>query len=216
MFTGIIQSIGKVVAVSQTPAGARLLIDLGDLASQVSLGGSVATNGVCLSAVSFSGTVVGFDAVCETISRTNLGKLSAGDCVNLELSLRMSDRVEGHFVLGHVDTTCRIIRWQDEGVGKRLTLEVDDATQAQYIVPKGSVALDGVSLTVASVAGSTFSIALIPSTLENTTLIGKPTGAILNLETDILVKAVVYRQQKMSANPDVDLKAALERSGFLG
>jgi riboflavin synthase len=216
MFTGIIQGTGKVVTRSQTPAGARLMIDLGGLAAQVSPGGSVATNGVCLSAVSFSGPIVGFDVVYETLSRTNLGKLSSGEAVNLELAMKFSDRIEGHFVLGHVDTTCRIVRWQDEGAGKRLTLEVDDKSQAQYIVPKGSVALDGVSLTVAGVEGGVFSVALIPTTLANTTLPSKPAGAILNLETDILVKTIVYRQQQMSSKPDAGLRAALERSGFLG
>ncbi|NLE30280.1 MAG: riboflavin synthase [Phycisphaerae bacterium] len=215
MFTGIIQSIGRIVAKSQTPAGARLMIDLGELASQVTAGGSVATNGVCLSAVSFSGSVVGFDVVYETLSRTNLGRLSPGDVVNLEPAMRMSDRIEGHFVLGHVDTTCRITRLEDEGTGKRLTLEVDDPAVSQYIVPKGSVALDGVSLTVASVKGDSFSVALIPTTLENTTLPTKSVGAVLNLETDILVKAVVYRRQQVSES-DASLKAALERSGFLG
>jgi riboflavin synthase len=127
----------------------------------------------------------------------------------------MSDRIEGHFVLGHVDTTCRITRLEDEGTGKRLTLEVDDPAVSQYIVPKGSVALDGVSLTVASVKGDSFSVALIPTTLENTTLPTKSVGAVLNLETDILVKAVVYRRQQVSES-DASLKAALERSGFLG
>ena len=213
MFTGIIQSIGRIVAKSQTPAGARLMIDLGELASQVTAGGSVATNGVCLSAVSFSGSVVGFDVVYETLSRTNLGRYAQVTC-NLEprIGCRIGSKA---FVLGHVKRRAELLAWRKEGTGKRLTLEVDDPAVSQYIVPKGSVALDGVSLTVASVKGDSFSVALIPTTLENTTLPTKSVGAVLNLETDILVKAVVYRRQQVSES-DASLKAALERSGFLG
>jgi riboflavin synthase len=215
MFTGIIESIGTIKAVSQTPAGVRLNVDLGKLAGEVKLGGSVAINGACQSAVAINGTVVEFDTIFETLSRTNLGRLQNGDKVNLELSLKVTDRIEGHFVQGHVDTTCRIVRWQDEGTSKRLTLEPDDRDCMKYIIPKGSVALDGISLTIAEVRGERFSVALIPTTLRDTTLLDKPVGAVLNLETDILVKTIVSQQERLTGGDD-GLKNALRRSGFVG
>jgi riboflavin synthase len=135
--------------------------------------------------------------------------------VNIERALRATDRIDGHFVQGHIDTTCRIAQWQDQGAGRLLTLQLDDPEYAKYIIPKGSVALDGISLTVADVSGPRFSIALIPTTLEKTTLVAKPVGAVLNLETDILVRTVVH-QFRQSVVADDTLMAALRRSGFVG
>jgi riboflavin synthase len=214
MFTGIIQSIGKVLAISQTPAGVRLTVDLGPLADEVKPGGSVAINGACQSAVHIIGPAVEFDTIFETLSCTNLGRLKAGEEVNLELSLKLSDRLEGHFVLGHVDTTCRLIRIQNEGASRRLTFEPESKDHMKYIIPKGSVAIDGVSLTVAEVQPNSFSVALIPTTLKDTTLIKKTVGAILNLETDILAKTVISRQECLSGSDD-RLKETLLRSGFI-
>lgn len=215
MFTGIIASIGRVVSLGQTPAGAKLTIDIGEPAREVVLGGSVAVNGACLTATSISNTTIEFDVVYETLARTNLGKLSAGDAVNIELALRVTDRIEGHFVQGHVDTTGRIIKWQDQGTGRLLTVQLDDPSYITYVIPKGSVALDGISLTVASVAGNQFSIALIPTTLEKTTLISKPVGAVLNVETDILVRSVLQQFHRLKgADSDESLMEALKRSGF--
>ncbi len=214
MFTGIIQSIGRVLGISQTPAGVRLKIDLGSLAGEVKPGGSVAINGACQSAVVIIGTVVEFDTIFETLSRTNLGRLKPGDEVNLELSLKLSDRLEGHFVLGHVDTTCRLVRIQNEGASRRLTFEPDSREHMKFIVPKGSVAIDGVSLTVAEVQANSFSVAIIPTTLRDTTLASKSVGAVLNLETDILVKTIVSRQERLMGVDD-PLKETLLRSGFI-
>jgi riboflavin synthase len=175
----------------------------------------VAINGTCQSAVAINGSNVQFDTIFETLSRTNLGQLKAGDEVNLELALKVSDRIDGHFVLGHVDTTCRLIRSQNEGTSRRLTFELTDTDCMKYIVPKGSVALDGVSLTVADIQGNHFSVALIPTTQKDTTLTGKAVGAILNLETDILVKTIIAGQERLTGGDD-RLKEALRRSGFTG
>jgi riboflavin synthase len=215
MFTGIIETTGKVISKAQTPAGARLAVDIGELARQVKPGGSVAVNGACLTAVTIAGPVIEFDVVYETLSRTNLGDLSSNQAVNIELALRVTDRLEGHFVQGHIDTTCRIAQWQDQGTARILTLQLDDPQYLKYIIPKGSVALDGISLTVATVSGPRFSIALIPTTLEKTTLIAKPVGATLNLETDILVRTVVHQLQTPSSS-DNQLMQTLIQSGFTG
>ncbi len=215
MFTGIIESTGRVVSLGQTPAGARLTVDISELAREVKPGGSVAVNGVCLTAIKITGTIVDFDVVYETLSRTNLGTLFAHQAVNIERALRATDRIDGHFVLGHIDTTCRIAQWQDQGAGRLLTLQLTDSEYARYIIPKGSVALDGISLTVAGVSRDRFSIALIPTTLEKTTLITRPVGAMLNLETDILVRTVVYQLQQTAAS-DNSLMEALKRGGFTG
>jgi riboflavin synthase len=190
-------------------------VDIGELAREVKPGGSVAVNGACLTAVTISGGLIEFDVVYETLSRTNLGELSPNQAVNIERALRATDRIDGHFVQGHIDTTCRIAQWQDQGAGRLLTLQLDDPEYAKYIIPKGSVALDGISLTVADVSGPRFSIALIPTTLEKTTLVAKPVGAVLNLETDILVRTVVH-QFRQSVVADDTLMAALRRSGFVG
>jgi riboflavin synthase len=214
MFTGIVESIGKVIAISQTSSGARLRVDIGNLASDVKMGGSVAINGVCLSAVGISGTTVDFDVVYESLARTNLGALSPGSPVNVERPLKVSDRIEGHFVQGHIDTTCRIVQWQSQGAGRLLTLELSDPQCVCYIVPKGSVALDGISLTVASVAASRFVVALIPTTVEKTTILTKPIGAVVNFEADILVKAVVHLHRQIAGSDD-QLMDTLHRSGFV-
>lgn len=209
MFTGIIQKLGKVVKIAKTPYSANLAIDIGDLSSEVKQGGSVAVNGACLSAVMINKPVIEFDVVIETLNRTTLSNLTPSGLVNIELPLRLSDRLEGHFVQGHVDTTCKVMRWEE----KILTLTLDDLEYMQYIIPKGSVTLDGVSLTIADFTENAFSVALIPTTLEHTTLGQKSLGDKINFEADILVKTIV-KQQK-SINPDEKLKQTLKTSGFL-
>jgi riboflavin synthase len=213
MFTGIIEDLGTVRQLSVSSIQVASVLD------DIRIGDSIAVNGVCLTVTRLcpgqEALILDFDVSPETLSRTGLGRLNRGEKVNLERALKIGGRLGGHFLSGHIEEVGKIL--QVRPAGNSVLYSFSSGRELnRYIVPKGSVALDGVSLTVASVAGRTFSIALIPSTLENTTLITKPTGAILNLETDILVKAVMYRQQQMSANPDADLKAALERSGFLG
>jgi len=215
MFTGIVAQTGQVVSIRPTESGARLILDVGELAKEISHGGSVAVNGACLTAVTIYGQTVEFDSVFETMARTNLGRLKSGDRVNLELSLRPSDRLEGHFVQGHIDTTVRIVEWQDQGQGRLLTVQLQDSEYVKYVVPKGSVALDGISLTVAGIKNDQFTTAIIPTTLQRTTLVQKPVGAVLNFEADILAKTVVqWLERTAEPGRDQALMDVLKRSGF--
>ena len=156
-----------------------------ELAQTTALGASIAVNGACLTVARRSGVLIDFDVVPETLSRTNLGNLKAGDAVNLEPSLRLGDELGGHMVYGHVDATAKVIAKEPEGQGFWLTLEMPPKLSA-LIVEKGYVALDGVSVTVASVdAGrANFEVALVPETIKRTTLGRKGAGASLNVEAD--------------------------------
>ncbi len=189
MFTGIIQRVAPVRGVTSRPNGARLAVDLGDLAANVAHGGSVCVNGACLTVSETRGSVCEFDAVAETLSRTTLGSLRQGDDVNVEPSLRVGDQLGGHFVLGHVDGVGQIVATSQAGEGTEMRVTVDAALAAQ-MVSKGSVAVDGVSLTLVEVGDTEFTCALIPTTLEDTTLGRRRTGDAVNIETDILGKMV--------------------------
>jgi len=191
MFTGIIEAIGTVAGVSAQAAGSRLTVEAAPLAGQLDLGASFAVNGVGLSVAGVDGSRFTFDVVAETLSRSNLGRLRVGDRVNLERSLRADGRLEGHIVQGHVDGTATLTTRRDTPHEQVIELEPDPAL-VPYLVPKGSVALDGVSLTVASSDHRRFCVALIPTTIRSTTLWTRPMGAILNVETDILVRTVVH------------------------
>ncbi|MFN4336837.1 MAG: riboflavin synthase [Candidatus Nitrosocaldus sp.] len=192
MFTGIVKCMGIVedVKINERKGSAlTLTIDIRDLAGRVSIGDSVSVNGVCLTVVAIDGNKATFNLIGETIKRTNLGVLKRGDRVNLEPSLRVGDSMDGHFVLGHIDGTGRIVERRDERDQVFMGIEVDDSLM-RYIAMKGSVAVDGVSLTVAGVKenDNVFYIALIPHTLEVTTLGFKREHDIVNIEVDILAR----------------------------
>ena len=190
MFTGLISCRGIVrEATPLAEGGMRLNIDAPD-APDVHGGDSVAVNGVCLT-VTASGAGLAFDVVPETLGRTNLGDLRAGDAVNVEASLRAGDPLGGHLVYGHVDATTVVLGKHREGAGARIWCVTPPALRA-YIAEKGSIALDGVSLTIASVRSGEFSVALIPETLERTTLGGKDAGSVLNIEADPIARYVVH------------------------
>ena len=193
MFTGIVQGTVRVASVSDGTGFVRLNLALD--ANDLKLGESVAVNGVCLTVAEITPPVVGFDVIPETLSKTNLGLLSAGDLVNVERSLRAGDRIDGHFVQGHVDGTARIV---DQKVSEGETrLSVHPPMELmKYVVPKGSVTLDGVSLTVASVAKDRFEVALIPTTLRLTTLGTRPVGWPLNFEADVMNKTIVAHLER--------------------
>ena len=183
MFTGLVAGRGTVVGVTPSEAGARIEIE-SPLAAELAPGDSIAINGACLTARETSGRRFQADVVWETLRRTTLGELSGGSPVNLELALRASDRLGGHFVLGHVDGMGEVRAVHDSGA-----IEVSiDEDLARYVVEKGSIALDGVSLTVAALDGATVTIALIPETREATTLGALAPGSRLNVEVDILAK----------------------------
>jgi len=183
MFTGLVAGRGTVVGVEPGEAGAQIEIETA-LAAELAPGDSVAVNGACLTAREIKGSRVRADVVWETLRRTTLGELAAGSPVNLELALRASDRLGGHFVLGHIDGVGEVRAVHESGEFE-VAIEED---LSRYVVEKGSIALDGVSLTVAAVDGATVTIALIPETREATTLGAIAPGSRLNVEVDILAK----------------------------
>ncbi|MEX2219749.1 MAG: riboflavin synthase [Phycisphaerales bacterium] len=193
MFTGLIQAVGKVLSLEPTPAGARLAIDPRGWSHTPRPGESIAVSGVCLTLVGpAAGPALLFDAVPETLRLTTLGSLKPGSPVNLEPSLAAGDPIGGHFLQGHVEGLATV-RAITPAPDYRLTLEAPPDLMPA-IIPKGSVALDGVSLTIASgnPAGHTFEVALIPTTLERTTLSGLRPGDPVNLETDLLARAAIH------------------------
>jgi riboflavin synthase len=186
MFTGLVAAVGTVVAVEPSDTGARLEIDSPAIAAELRSGDSVAVNGACLTAQDVSEGHFQADVVEETLRRTTLGELRAGGEVNLELPLRASDRLGGHVVLGHIDGVAEVRAIHPNG-------EVEfaiDPRLARYVVEKGSIALGGVSLTVAAVDGPLLTVALIPETRRATTLGALAVGSRLNVEVDVLAKHV--------------------------
>ena len=189
MFTGIIERSVRVIGVTQGPAFVRLT--LANPWDDIAGGESIAVNGVCLTVAELADKEMGFDVVKETLSRTNLGLIKAGDLVHVERSLRVGDRLSGHFVQGHVDGTAQLIAQGAAGRDEwRVELEVP-ADLAMYLTPKGSVTLDGVSLTIAEVNANRFEVALIPTTLQITELGRRDVGWPFNFEADVLTKTVV-------------------------
>lgn len=189
MFTGLIESVGRIESMQMDGIEATLVIEAPDICGDLAVGDSVAVSGPCLTAVKV--TPQGFHTVAsaETLQRTTLGKLQPGDRVNLERALRASDRLGGHFVSGHIDGTATLRRIEAEGDSRRLTISIPPSLDS-YFVEKGSVALDGISLTVASVGEDTFDVVIIPHTLQHTTLGEAIPGTTLNLEADMLAKYV--------------------------
>lgn len=187
MFTGIVEQLGAVVGVDDLPDGRRLRLSV-DGWDGLPVGASVSVNGVCLTALEGVGGVE-FDVVPETLKRTNLGSLSPGDRVNLERAMPASGRFDGHVVQGHVDATGTVSSVRRDHDGVVMIIEADDEV-LRYVVEKGSITVDGVSLTVAGLSEGAFSVALIPHTLEVTTLGLRKAGDTVNLEVDVLAKYV--------------------------
>lgn len=187
MFTGIIEHIGTIKKIEAKKNLLIFSIDLGPLAKKVKLGDSVAVSGVCLTVASKKGTVAAFDLMKETIEKTSLRSLDAGDRVNLELALQAGSRLGGHFVTGHVDEVAVIKDIVKAKNWVALRLGISQPNQ-KYFVPKGSVTIDGISLTIGKVGKGYIEAYLIPYTLKVTTLGLKKTGDCVNIETDILAK----------------------------
>lgn len=189
MFTGLVEHLGEVSAVREEPPGRRLVLKAGPVADGIALGASIAINGCCLTAVKIAGELLSFEAGPETLARTNLGKLQPGDRVNLERSLKAGDPLGGHYVTGHVDAVGRLDARIEDGPWATLWFAMPEALGRQ-MASKGSVAVDGVSLTLVDVERERFSVALIPHTLSMTTLGKLRVGDPVNLETDLLAKYV--------------------------
>jgi riboflavin synthase len=190
VFTGIVRERGRVASIDgDGDCGIHLLVDAPETAAQAGVGDSVAVSGVCLTVTKRDGGALGFDAVPETLRRTSLGSLAAGDVVNLELPVRAGEPLGGHYVQGHVDGVGRVRSLEPEGDGARAWFDAPPDL-LRYIVRKGSVAVEGVSLTVAALDETGFAVALVPHTLTETTLGTLGAGHPVNLEVDVLAKYV--------------------------
>jgi riboflavin synthase len=208
MFTGIVEEIGETVAVDDLGDAARLTVRGPQVTQDVANGDSIAVNGVCLTVASTSGDTFTADVMRETLNRSSLGALAPGTPVNLERSVRLADRLGGHLVQGHVDGTGTIIsrtpaeHWDVVRIG----LPPGPPDLARYVVEKGSVAVDGISLTIVSVSATWFEVSLIPETLKRTTLGAKQPGETVNLEVDVMAKYVekLLNAQGPAVNPAAD------------
>ena len=208
MFTGIVEELGETVAVDDLGDAARLTVRGPQVTQDVANGDSIAVNGVCLTVASTSGDTFTADVMRETLNRSSLGALAPGTPVNLERSVRLADRLGGHLVQGHVDGTGTIIsrtpaeHWDVVRIG----LPPGPPDLARYVVEKGSVAVDGISLTIVSVSATWFEVSLIPETLKRTTLGAKQPGETVNLEVDVIAKYVqkLLNAQGAAVDPAAD------------
>lgn len=189
MFTGIIEELGTVGQMDRRPDSIRLTIEAEKVLEGTNLGDSIAVNGVCLTVTSMTDHAFTADVMHETMNRSSLGDIRPGSKVNLERAMQLNGRFGGHIVSGHVDGTGHISRVVTDGIAKVFTISIPK-DMAPFIVEKGSIAIDGISLTVASVGNSQFTVSIIPHTMANTTLLMKHSGAVVNLETDVIGKYV--------------------------
>lgn len=199
MFTGLVENLATVQRLTADGPGVRLVIDVGEIAGEAKVGDSVAINGCCLTVVEIQEQTWAFDAGSETLSRTNLGKLTEGSPVNIERSLKVGDQLGGHFVSGHIDAVGSLDERRDEGDWSTFWFNMP-ARLGKQMISKGSIAVDGVSLTLVDVEPDRFSVALIPHTLRVTTLGRLEAGDEVNLETDLLAKYVEKQLQGEDVN----------------
>ncbi|MBW9151214.1 riboflavin synthase [Clostridium estertheticum] len=216
MFTGLIEEIGKIKSIAKETKSARITVDASEIMSGMKIGDSVCTNGVCLTVTEFNQNSFSVDVMAETMRCSNLGGLKQGSCVNLERALRASDRLGGHIVSGHIDGLGTVVDLTIEENATWVSVETSSDI-LKYIVHKGSIAIDGISLTVAYVDENIFKVSIIPHTKGETTLVTKKIGEVVNLESDIMAKYVEkllqYREtpkEKKSIGMDF-----LEKNGFV-
>jgi riboflavin synthase len=218
MFTGIVEEIGVVQSVEKTLAGTRLTIMAAKVLGDVTIGGSISVNGACLTVVARTDGTFSVDVTPETVAVTTLGTLAAGAAVNLERAMRLNERLGGHLVAGHVDGIGTIRERRQDGNAIVLTIEAPKEV-LRYCVHKGSIAADGISMTINQVTDTTFSLAVIPHTAKDTTLGLKRVGDALNLETDLIGKYVERLLQERGQGappspPKIDIEY-LKRKGLL-
>lgn len=212
MFTGLIQSLCQVKSINRSADSMRLTVELRSLADNTIIGDSIAVNGVCLTVASINGQAAAFDVSAETLSKTNLGKLTPDSTVNVETALKPTDRLGGHFVLGHIDGVATIAAIEKKGRFANIKVKADPDLLEQ-MVPKGSVAVDGISLTIADIDTDSFTVALIPETLNKTTLGQVKLSDTVNIETDIIVKAIKKQLENILPKQE---KLTVERLKELG
>lgn len=217
MFTGIILAVGKISAIERKAGDCRLTIDTGKLAmDDASLGDSIAVNGVCLTAVALGKHYFCADVSNETLSRTTLAHAVIGTAVNLELALTPSTRMGGHIVSGHVDGVGTVVEKRPDGRSFQFTVKAPD-NLAKYIAEKGSICINGISLTVNAVNGAVFNVNIVPHTLQETTLGMTMPGTQVNLEVDLLARYMerLLLGEKAASNQGGITEALLQKSGFL-
>lgn len=213
MFTGIIQAVGRIARLEPRGGDVRLVVDTRDLdMADVALGDSIAVSGVCLTVIEFDTASFAADVSNETLAHTTLGRHKAGDPVNLEKALRLADRLGGHLVSGHVDGTGKIVAVVPDGRSQRWTFEVPRDI-ARYIAHKGSICIDGTSLTVNEVDGHRFGVNLIPHTVEHTAFSARRAGDAVNLEVDVVAR-YIERLLSSGGTPRLD-EAFLKQHGFV-
>lgn len=213
MFTGIIEELGTVKAVNKGRESATLEIGVEKVVGDLNLGDSIAVNGVCLTVVKFDSTGFSAEVMAETLRKSNLGKLKSGDKVNLERAMRLGDRLGGHLVAGHVDATGTIKSTVREDIATVFTVEAPEEI-LRYVIAKGSVAIDGISLTVVDYDKKSFRVSIIPHTASQTTLGFKKSGDAVNLEADMLAKFVERLLSGKAGKEGID-KDFLGRHGFM-
>lgn len=215
MFTGLIQSVCTVrSATPRSSAGSMVIaVDLGTFAEQAKIGDSIAINGACLTVTELAGTVASFDASPETIAKSTLGQLRPSAVVNVELAMKATDRFGGHFVTGHIDGTATIKGIEKKGQFHNVEFSASPELLEQMI-SKGSVAVDGISLTIASLNQSSFRVAIIPKTLETTTLENAKAGQSVNIETDIIVKTIKGHVERLLGKEEKLTVEKLKQMGF--
>lgn len=198
MFTGLVEAMGEVVAIQARPPGVRLVVRNATIAGDAKIGDSISVNGCCLTVVELGSEDFSFDAGEETLSRTNLSRLAERSRVNLERSLQLGDRLGGHLVMGHIDAVGRLDERHDDDDWSKFWFRVPRQLTRQ-MASKGSVAVDGISLTLVDVEDERFSVALIPHTLQATTLGTLQVGGEVNIETDLLAK---YVERQLDGKPE--------------
>lgn len=216
MFTGLVEEIGLVQSVIKSEKGAQIRIKANKIISDLKIGDSICTNGVCLTVTSFNNNQFSVDVMAETMRKSNLQDVNTGDIVNLERALRLGDRFGGHIVSGHIDGTGSIESFEREDNAIWITVKADNEL-LKYIVHKGSIAIDGVSLTIAYVDNKCFKVAIIPHTKEETTLLKKNVNDRVNLECDVIgkyVEKLFWHKEIESTNNKIDMEF-LGRYGFL-
>lgn len=218
MFTGIVQTTAAILDSTATDTGRRLAVERGQLQAEVRHGDSICVSGVCLTAVDITEDRLGFDVIHETLIKTTIESLSVGDKVNLEPAVTPSQPMGGHFMQGHVDGLAVVDEIHQDAGEWRMTLKPETDSMMDYIIPRGSIAIDGVSLTLARVGDESFDVALIPATLEMTTLGGLKAGDKVNIEADILAKTIVHQLGRMhgkAGNKPAITLDLLREAGFV-
>lgn len=215
MFTGIIEEIGTISSIKRGRVSASLVINAQRVNSDLKIGDSINTNGACLTVTSFNKNSFEVDVMAETMRKTNLDLLKSGSQVNLERALKLNDRLGGHMVSGHIDGTGTITQIYQEEIATWYTIKAEKEI-LNYIIRKGSVAIDGISLTVADLQESSFKVSIIPHTAKQTTLLSKKAGDVVNIENDMTARYIekfMFKQQKENKR-DIDM-GFLKENGFI-